>query len=288
VRPAQFEQSHLVNMQESAGSSPTVRILKSPLGGLVARPWLDRCLLLILKYLVFPPSRLGAAARAAQGDVDEYIAAAPLGRPGQWRRRWIRRALARFERARLRAFSTEQLWHLYFFGAEEVACERLPIVEEMRLDNRTAYNLSRGSHLPMLGLLKTSVHMAPPTPQDVMDSYGADGEGLEALFELPREFPPVAVSQCVPQGLFLEGALSRDGKLQPLKMGMLNYLLKARGHGDCKDIVFVPAGLNYDKIPEDRTLLAHREEGFSGKGRFYSLVSFIRFFVTVITYATPR
>jgi glycerol-3-phosphate O-acyltransferase len=91
-----------------------------------------------------------------------------------------------------------------------------------------------------------------------------------------------------PQGLFLEGKLTRDGTMLPMQTGMLNYLVKAYGEGNCQDIVFIPTALNYDKIPEDRTLVAHREEGFRNKGRFYSLLSFLKFFVTVGTYVLPR
>lgn len=111
----------------------------------------------------------------------------------------------------------------------------------------------------------------------------------DALYRrLLERYVFLAASQCVPQGLFLEGGLSRDGKMLPAQTGMLNYLLKAYGEGHCRDIVFVPAALNYDKIPEDRTLVSHRERGFGSKGRFYSLLSFLRFFVTVVTFVLPR
>ncbi len=98
----------------------------------------------------------------------------------------------------------------------------------------------------------------------------------------------LATSHCMPQGVFIEGGLSRDGRIQPLKLGLLNYLVKAFDQGSCKDIVFIPCALNYDKIPEDRTLIAHQEEGFNSKGAFYSLFSFLKFFTTVATYVMPR
>ncbi len=86
----------------------------------------------------------------------------------------------------------------------------------------------------------------------------------------------------MPQGLFLEGALSRDGEMQELKLGLLNYLLKAHGQGSCKDIVFVPVGLSYDRIPEDKTLIEHSEEGFRDKNRFYAMFSLVRFLVLIM------
>ncbi len=105
---------------------------------------------------------------------------------------------------------------------------------------------------------------------------------------LLRRYVYLATSQCVPQGLFLEGGLTRDGRMQPLKLGLLNYLLKADGQGNCKDIVFIPSALNYDRIPEYRSLLAHKETGFADKGRFYSLLSFLKFLATVTAYVLPH
>ena len=83
-----------------------------------------------------------------------------------------------------------------------------------------------------------------------------DGSGDRLYRTLVQRYVYLAASRCVPQGLFLEGGLSRDGKMQPLKLGLLSYLLKARGQEQCRDIVFVPVGLAYDRIPEDKTLLA--------------------------------
>jgi glycerol-3-phosphate O-acyltransferase len=98
----------------------------------------------------------------------------------------------------------------------------------------------------------------------------------------------LATSHCMPQGVFIEGGLSRDGRMQPLKLGLLNYLVKALDEGNCKDIVFIPCALNYDKIPEDKTLIAHQDEGFETKGALYSLFSFLKFLSTVATYVMPR
>jgi len=98
----------------------------------------------------------------------------------------------------------------------------------------------------------------------------------------------LAASHCIPQGVFIEGGLSRDGRIQPLKLGLLNYLVKSAGKNSCKDIFFVPCALNYDKIPEDKTLIAHQEEGFEAKGRLYSLTSFLKFFATITAFMIPR
>ena len=105
-------------------------------------------------------------------------------------------------------------------------------------------------------------------------------EGKDQLHRtLLERYVYLAASNCVPQGLFLEGALSLDGEMQPLKLGLLSFLLKAQGQGNCKDIVFVPVGLSYDRIPEDKTLIDHQGVGFRNKNGFYVLFSLIQFLV---------
>jgi len=141
---------------------------------------------------------LWAAARAAEGDVEKFIKEVPLERPNKYQRRTISTALRQFERARLKAFSIEQLWHYYFFGKEEIAEERLPIIEEMRLDFRTDYNMIRKKFIRLRGLVKTSVSMNPPGPEDVAELFGDNGEKLSAYFDLPEVFPEVEVSRSIP------------------------------------------------------------------------------------------
>ena len=176
----------------------SIRVLRSGAGGLIARPWLDRTISHLLEHWFFPLSRLWGAARAAAGDVDEFIRHVPLSEPSVSQRKKIEAALDQFERCRLKAFSTEHLWHDYYFGDEPVEEIRLPIVEEMRLDFRTAYNLTRRAFRPLRKLVLTSVYMDPPTPDDVAARFGENGEHFEALFSLPDALPAVEVSRALP------------------------------------------------------------------------------------------
>jgi len=60
----------------------------------------------------------------------------------------------------------------------------------------------------------------------------------------------------VTQGIFLEGGLTRDGKLRTPKIGLLDYVI-----GIARDPVYrsrlfiVPVAVNYDRVLEDRSLL---------------------------------
>jgi glycerol-3-phosphate O-acyltransferase len=60
----------------------------------------------------------------------------------------------------------------------------------------------------------------------------------------------------VTQGLFPEGGLTRDGKLRPSKIGLLDYLLGVgREPGFAQRMYVVPVAINYDRVLEDRSLL---------------------------------
>lgn len=60
----------------------------------------------------------------------------------------------------------------------------------------------------------------------------------------------------VTQGIFPEGGLSRDGRLRPAKIGLLDYIIGvAREPGYERRLYLVPVAVNYDRVLEDRSLL---------------------------------
>jgi glycerol-3-phosphate O-acyltransferase len=60
----------------------------------------------------------------------------------------------------------------------------------------------------------------------------------------------------VTQGLFPEGGLSRDGRMQPARIGLLDYIAGTlRDAAFDRDIWLVPVAINYDRTLEDRTLI---------------------------------
>lgn len=73
-----------------------------------------------------------------------------------------------------------------------------------------------------------------------------------------ERFVQLAAAGGVTQGVFPEGRLTRDGALGPPKLGLLHYLLKWFDPAGEHDLVFIPVGLNYDRVLEDR---AHVEQG---------------------------
>ena len=65
----------------------------------------------------------------------------------------------------------------------------------------------------------------------------------------------MATEAGVPQAVFPEGGLSRDGRMREPRLGVLDYMMRGFKHDSERDVVFIPLGINYDRVLEDRTLL---------------------------------
>jgi glycerol-3-phosphate O-acyltransferase len=70
-----------------------------------------------------------------------------------------------------------------------------------------------------------------------------------------QRYVQMATEGGVPQAMYPEGGLSTDGHLREPRLGLLDYMLKGFDPDGERDLVFVPVGLNYDRVLEDRTLL---------------------------------
>jgi glycerol-3-phosphate O-acyltransferase len=64
----------------------------------------------------------------------------------------------------------------------------------------------------------------------------------------------MATEEGTTQAIFPEGGLSLDGRVGPAKLGLLSYIVEGWSPGD-RDVVFVPVGLAYDRVLEDRVLV---------------------------------
>jgi len=172
------------------------RIMASPVGEVLARPWLDKLILVSLKRLFFPFSRLWAAARAANGDVEAFAEAGPLTRDIRNRRK-LRRALRIFERERANINSVEFFWRENFFGPRDVPEQHLSSLEEARLHARSRFNATRRHFRYLRHWLATTVYPSFATPQEFEETYGVEGEAFEELFAPPEIMPEVHRSRSV-------------------------------------------------------------------------------------------
>ncbi len=65
----------------------------------------------------------------------------------------------------------------------------------------------------------------------------------------------MATEAGVTQAVYPEGGLTRDGLMREPRFGVLDYMLRGFHMQGERDLVFVPLGLNYDRVLEDRTQL---------------------------------
>ena len=88
----------------------------------------------------------------------------------------------------------------------------------------------------------------------------------------------MATAAGVPQAVYPEGGLSRDGLLRAPKLGILDYMLRSFDphHGD-RDLVFIPVGINYDRVLEDRTLLLGQQPERPRQGPLFAARTALRF-----------
>ena len=79
----------------------------------------------------------------------------------------------------------------------------------------------------------------------------------EALYHTVLErYVQLITKQGVTQGIFLEGGLTRDGRLRAPKIGLLDYVIGiAREPEYRRRLYVVPVAVNYDRVLEDRSLL---------------------------------
>ncbi|MBN2079260.1 MAG: 1-acyl-sn-glycerol-3-phosphate acyltransferase [Spirochaetes bacterium] len=81
----------------------------------------------------------------------------------------------------------------------------------------------------------------------------------------------------VTQGIFIEGGLTRDGQFRDSKIGLLDYIVKIKSNPEFKqDIVFVPVGINYDWVLEDRVLIREWKENKEKSGFRDNITSLAR------------
>ena len=155
------------------------RLFRSPLGALLARPWVDRVALAGLRRWYFPLSRLWAAANAAGTDVARFLdevggpPARQLPSPGR-----LDRALARTARSRDAAVAARTAWEEGLFGEGGDSA----MLERQRRLSATRHLAARGHFAGQLRVARPPLaRWQIPHPDSVraeLDAAGRDPVGL--------------------------------------------------------------------------------------------------------------
>ncbi|PYG26989.1 glycerol-3-phosphate acyltransferase [Pelagimonas varians] len=99
-----------------------------------------------------------------------------------------------------------------------------------------------------------------------MGAYFIRRKSRDGLYrKVLRQYVGMATRGGVTQAIFPEGGLSLDGALAPARLGLLSYMTGAVDLNE-RDVIFIPVGLNYDRVLEDRILI----EAEQGEGRRFN------------------
>lgn len=99
----------------------------------------------------------------------------------------------------------------------------------------------------------------------------------EIYRKMLQRYVQMATLGGVPHGIFIEGQLSRNGKVNDPRLGLIGYITRTLDPEENRDIVFIPVGTNFDRVVEERTLVANAETDFRGRGTVFVLGSTLQF-----------
>ncbi len=96
--------------------------------------------------------------------------------------------------------------------------------------------------------------------------------GARLYREVFNRYIKALIEEGHPLEFFIEGGRSRSGKLILPKIGFLTILLQAFKEEYCRDLVFVPASISYDRILEDKAFLQEASGGKKEKENFRQII----------------
>ncbi|MGE0422088.1 MAG: hypothetical protein AB7O88_07485 [Reyranellaceae bacterium] len=173
------------------------RLIHSPVGDLIARPWVDPVGLAALKRWYFPLSRLWAAANVADGSPEAFAAAIGGTRPdyGRWSMRYLEGSLKRHAAVRQRALAARALWEQAAFGDAAITPEALAALDDERRRRASLHLGTRALFYP----LRFAAHpplarWQVPSPDDVESVYGAVRDAPATAYAAPDPLPEVSLS----------------------------------------------------------------------------------------------
>jgi glycerol-3-phosphate O-acyltransferase len=98
-----------------------------------------------------------------------------------------------------------------------------------------------------------------------MGAYFIRRNSRDGLYrKILARYVHMATQAGVVQAVFPEGGLSLDGALREPKLGLISYMVSSFDPHGGNDVVFIPVGVNYDRVLEDRLLTGAAGRAKSG------------------------
>jgi len=111
-----------------------------------------------------------------------------------------------------------------------------------------------------------------------MGAYFVRRDSKDELYRRVLErYIAMATEAGVPQAVFPEGGLTRDGRMREPRLGVIDYMMRGFRLDGGHDLVFVPLGINYDRVLEDRSLLLALDSEAPRVGRAKTLWNTLAF-----------
>lgn len=116
-----------------------------------------------------------------------------------------------------------------------------------------------------------------------MGAFFVRRESGNALYRRVLErYVNLATRAGVVQAVFLEGGLSKDGKLRQPRQGFLDYMLRDYHIDIDRDVVLVPVGINYDRVIEDISLVRKLDASAKRRSLWFIVKTTLGFITKVL------
>ena len=103
------------------------------------------------------------------------------------------------------------------------------------------------------------------------------GSGNRLYRQVLARYVQAATAGGVVQAVYPEGGLSRDGLLRKPKLGLISYMVSSFDPDGERDLVFIPVGLNYDRVLEDRWLVRTLDPDARPLGKLRTVATLLKF-----------
>ncbi len=122
--------------------------------------------------------------------------------------------------------------------------------------------------------------------QTLIKSMGAffvrRNSGNKLYRKVLERYVNLATRAGVCQAVFPEGGLTRDGIMREPKLGFLDYMIRDYHPDIDRHVVFVPVGINYDRVLEDKTLVRKLDKEAKRRSQWYVIKTSAQFFLKTL------